>query len=80
MKGAKKVECKGGVQKVECKRGECRGVSAGRQPETHLNTLVGLRPRADSIAHAHSAGPRFYGNGLWGCGVVGSRRSIQKSK
>ena len=57
MKGAIKGECKGGVQKVECKRGECRGGSAERQPTTHVNTLVCLRPRADKSACAHSAGP-----------------------
>ena len=68
MKGAKKVECKGGVQKVECKRGECRGVSAGREPETYVNTLVCLRPRADLNACAHSAGPGFRDHGLKGCG------------
>ena len=55
----KRGECKGGVQKMECKRGECRGGSAERQPTTHLNTLVCLRPRADLIAYAHAAGPRF---------------------
>ena len=54
-----KVKCKrqsarGGVQrqnaKVECK---------GRKSATHSNTLVCLRPRADSIADAHSARQRF---------------------
>ena len=44
--------------KEECKRGECRGGNAEREPETYANTLVRLRPRADSIAYAHSARPR----------------------
>ena len=76
MKGAKKGECKGGVQKVECKRGECRGGSAGRQPTTHVNTLVCLRPRADLIAYAHSAGPGLEENGLKGCGSEIRQKSV----
>ena len=66
-KWSAKGECKGGVQRVECKRGEC---SADRNPETHVNTLVCLRPRADSIAYAHSARPRFEDYGLLVRGVV----------
>ena len=81
MKGAKKGECKGGVQKVECKRGECRGVSAGRQPETHVNTLGCLRPRADSLNDAQRQSPpalRFLAGlalrGRWFmCGVLYAR-------
>ena len=72
MKGAKKGEFKGGVQKVECKRGECRGGSAERQASAYLNTLVCLRPRADLIAYAHSAGPgmiRKWLDELFGSGL-----------
>ena len=56
-------------EEVECKRGECRGVSAGRQPETHPNTLVCLRPRADSRRERAFRRAMFLGKWfveLWG--------------
>ena len=43
LKGANKVECKKWSAK-----GTYRKASAERHSKTHLNTLVGLRPRADS--------------------------------
>ena len=46
---------------MECKKWNAkdtyRKASAEREPTTHLNTLGGQRPRADSTAYAHSAGP-----------------------
>ena len=54
-----KAECKGRMQrqsaKAESKEEKCKG----RKSATYVNTLVCLRPRADFIAYAHSAGPRF---------------------
>ena len=43
QKGANKVECKKWSAK-----GTYRKASADREPTTHLNTLGGPRPRADS--------------------------------
>ena len=42
-----------------CKKCKCRKASADREPTTDPNTLGGQRPRADSIAYAHSAWPGF---------------------
>ena len=76
-KWSAKGECKGGVQRVECKRGECRGVSAEREPETYVNTLVCRRPRADSIAYAHAAGPGMIRK--WLEELFGDQKRIEKS-
>ena len=58
LKGGNKVEC----NKWNAK-GTYRKASAERHSTKHLNTLVGLRPRADLNTCAHSARPWFWGKG-----------------
>ena len=68
QKGANKVECKKWSAK-----GTYRKASADREPTTHLNTLGGQRPRADSLNAArgrNTAAPERMlpcecGCGLW---------------
>ena len=50
-------------------KGEYRKASAEREPTTHLNTLGGQRPRADSWRERAFRRARFFVSvGLWVCG------------
>jgi len=62
-----------GENKVECKKWSAKGTyrkaSADREPTTHLNTLGGQRPRADSKRERAFRRARFFvAVGLWVCG------------
>ena len=56
--GCMKWRAKRNIQNGKCKKGE-------KQNATYANTLVCVRPRADSIVYARSAGPEIRGHGLW---------------
>ena len=60
--------------KVECKKWSAKGTyrkaSADREPTTHVNTLVGQRPRADSKRERTFRWARFLYLSV--CGLVGS--------
>ena len=67
LKGENKVECKKWTAK-----GTYRKASADREPTTHVNTLGGQRPRADSWRERAFRRARcFVFVGLWVCGFVG---------
>ena len=64
-----------GEYKVECKKWSAKGTyrkaSADREPTTHVNTLGGQRPRADSKRERAFRQARFFVSvGLWVCGFV----------
>ena len=62
-----------GEYRVECKKWSAKGTyrkaSADREPTTHVNTLGGQRPRADSKRERAFRRARFFVSvGLWVCG------------